>query len=621
MDENKIKEYLNVFIGFLVILFLLQWAGAFSVDSLFDDDGKSVLKKHKQFQVSGLTVSQYKSFINSNPTELQRDNFIKLQRDKVIQWTARVEDIERNRSYFIVKIENDFVPQNDVLRLMADGIRYFSGTDNFNHVESACGRVSMYPIDNNDSVAIASLSKGDAFRFEGVIDDFRSGNCLSIKYGLLSKDQSNLSDSGYQSEFMSLAKEVAVGVKNGLEEGLKDLNKKSSEKTTKDPVPARSNSILIKEQNNKLFFNSADPVGVLVGTGGVLFTLILIPFCINFRLKILNKPMNDDGISIVKFVLFLEAICLVISAYFSLDNSFYLYLFIVILAFAWSVFESLKIFNYKNYNQSKIDINIKSNLFKDSEIEGDGNFKRNSILISDVASGKCKDDCLSFLELNGFKIENHVENIWKIKNPFTENFKFATNLGELYEIREEYLNSNKKILHPRYEFNNEHKKDASEKPELAFSNRLLLIGFAVAVFGLLIYASTSTLPDNKKEVSVEPSDTKFKDFLIQKKISINKFNIVSSADFSGDSQADYILEGKSEYYCGSAGCLTVVIFSSKQGYQIAFSDMAYKTTILNKNSDGRSNLRLDLHSSNCNSYDADVCVKKLVWNGTKMVLR
>lgn len=217
MSQDKLKSISDVFTGICVLFLVLHFAGIFSVDILFDDDGKSVLKKHQSFTRSDLTERDFVFFIKSNPTDLQKDKKIELQKNKIIQWTGKVENVEKNRDHYIVEMKNDLVPDNDALRLLADGLRFFMGVDDYTHVDSACGRVFIFPVTAKDSQNILNLKKGDAFRFEGMLSDINSRGCVTIKYGLLSKDQSRLSDSGYFSELISEALTVVSAVESNFQ--------------------------------------------------------------------------------------------------------------------------------------------------------------------------------------------------------------------------------------------------------------------------------------------------------------------------------------------------------------------------------------------------------------------
>lgn len=184
-----------------------------------------------KYPVSQLTIVDYKlNMNNQNLTEIQRDSLINNYRNIRVVWTGKIKDVEKVGEYFYIEMENDFSPKNDVERLMSNGVRFIFGAQNFSHIDSVCGTVYISPTSAEDSETIMKLKKGDGFQYDGVINRISNRGCITVKPGILAKDQEVARDKGFKSEYLKqqtnnasqMLNEIKKGIEDGVSKGLED---------------------------------------------------------------------------------------------------------------------------------------------------------------------------------------------------------------------------------------------------------------------------------------------------------------------------------------------------------------------------------------------------------------
>lgn len=221
-DQKNVSIFLLVVLVVVALKFEQQLASIF-----LDEDINSVIKIQKKYPKNEISVSDFKSYLDVKTTDVQRNEFIQSNKYKVVQWTGKVKNVKKIRGYYVVTLSNDFVPRGDISRLISDGLRIIAGGATKDRIDSICGELKLYPNGASDDAKIANFFVGQNFRYEALIDSVDRNGCVTAEYGILSKDQTRLTDSGYKSELMTSLLQMAEGVTEGVTAAVTELDSDS----------------------------------------------------------------------------------------------------------------------------------------------------------------------------------------------------------------------------------------------------------------------------------------------------------------------------------------------------------------------------------------------------------
>ena len=154
----------------------------------------------------------------------------------------------------------------------------------------------------------------------------------------------------------------------------------------------------------------------------------------------------------------------------------------------------------------------------------------------------------------------------------------------------------------------------------------LLTFIAAVLLSLPSIAQTalkSVSVDKKEADAVEvsvPSELRKYVFDMYEDVARN-VSVINLSDLNADGKNDFILTIEDTGYCGSAGCLTQLLISTKSDrYVVVYSGNLYELKLQPNKSQAPRRFDVIVHSSLCNRNGSDVCEFVLELRGYELEL-